>query len=169
MRCSSRISTRELKTTGMLNPTWTEATGVAGFSGRWVLDDTPGTPLGFFPLWQGMGSSEDEVRQCSGGLLKYLKQCRAVFSTQWRGLATVAHRGLAIPLEPNFSIDYQGVSSQIDLVRKRTRKPLTLTEKILYGHLDDPEGQELERGSSMLRLRPKVSMLRRYCNAQRRY
>ncbi len=38
-------------------------------------------------------------------------------------------------------------------------QPLTLSEKIIYGHLDDPENQELKRGSSFLLLRPdRVAM-----------
>ena len=31
---------------------------------------------------------------------------------------------------------------------------MTLSEKILYSHLDDPAGQDIERGTSYLRLRP---------------
>lgn len=38
----------------------------------------------------------------------------------------------------------------------RLRRPLTLSEKILYGHLDDSQGQDIERGVSYLRLRPDV-------------
>ncbi len=30
---------------------------------------------------------------------------------------------------------------------------MTLSEKILYSHLDDPAGQDIERGTSYLRLR----------------
>ncbi|WWC93848.1 aconitate hydratase, mitochondrial [Kwoniella sp. B9012] len=71
-----------------------------------------------------------------------------------RGLATTA-KIQGSPLEANTFIDYEGVSQQITRVRKRHGKPLTLAEKILYGHLEDPEGQELKRGSSQLRLRPK--------------
>lgn len=33
-------------------------------------------------------------------------------------------------------------------------RPLTLSEKILYSHLDDPKNQEIERGKSYLKLRP---------------
>ncbi len=32
--------------------------------------------------------------------------------------------------------------------------PLTLAEKVVYGHLDDPVNQEIVRGKSYLRLRP---------------
>lgn len=36
---------------------------------------------------------------------------------------------------------------------------MTLSEKILYSHLDDPKGQEIERGKTYLRLRPdRVAM-----------
>lgn len=38
-------------------------------------------------------------------------------------------------------------------------RPLTLSEKILYSHLDDPKNQDIERGVSYLRLRPdRVAM-----------
>ncbi len=41
----------------------------------------------------------------------------------------------------------------------RLKRPLTLSEKILYSHLDDPEKQEIERDKSYLRLRPdRVAM-----------
>lgn len=38
----------------------------------------------------------------------------------------------------------------------RLRRPLTLSEKILYGHLDDPVNQDITRGTSYLKLRPDV-------------
>ena len=41
----------------------------------------------------------------------------------------------------------------------RLKRPLTLSEKILYGHLDQPKTQDIERGVSYLRLRPdRVAM-----------
>jgi aconitate hydratase len=39
-------------------------------------------------------------------------------------------------------------------VRARLDRPLTLAEKLLFGHLDDPSTQELRRGESHLSLRP---------------
>jgi aconitate hydratase len=36
----------------------------------------------------------------------------------------------------------------------RLNRPLTLSEKIVYGHLDDAENQEITRGKSYLKLRP---------------
>lgn len=41
----------------------------------------------------------------------------------------------------------------------RLQRPLTLSEKILYSHLDSPKDQDIERGVSYLRLRPdRVAM-----------
>ena len=39
----------------------------------------------------------------------------------------------------------------------RLKRPLTLSEKIVYGHLDDPHNQDIVRGSSYLKLRPDAS------------
>lgn len=44
-------------------------------------------------------------------------------------------------------------------LRKKLNRPLTLSEKVLYSHIDQPETQEIERGVSYLRLRPdRVAM-----------
>ena len=44
-------------------------------------------------------------------------------------------------------------------MRRRLNRPLTYAEKIVYGHLDDPEGQDIQRGVSYLKLRPdRVAM-----------
>ncbi|KAK7426317.1 Aconitate hydratase mitochondrial [Neonectria magnoliae] len=55
--------------------------------------------------------------------------------------------------EGNF-INYKKMSENLDIVRARLNRPLTYAEKILYSHLDDPHGQEIERGNSYLKLRP---------------
>src|SRR5258708_32523369 len=39
-------------------------------------------------------------------------------------------------------------------VRRRLGRPLTLADKVLLGHADDPEHQEMEAGKSYLFLRP---------------
>jgi aconitate hydratase len=46
------------------------------------------------------------------------------------------------------------MSENLAIVRSRLNRPLTYGEKILYSHLDDPHGQDLERGVSYLKLRP---------------
>eukprot|EP00882_Tetradesmus_deserticola_P001894 GHRQ01002032.1.p2 GENE.GHRQ01002032.1~~GHRQ01002032.1.p2 ORF type:complete len:346 (+),score=156.95 GHRQ01002032.1:455-1492(+) len=54
---------------------------------------------------------------------------------------------------------YRAMEGRLAIVRKRLNRPLTLAEKVVYGHLDDPEGQELQRGVSYLKLRPdRVAM-----------
>lgn len=54
---------------------------------------------------------------------------------------------------------YRLMNERIATVRSRLGRPLTLAEKIVYGHLDDPAGSELERGQSYIELRPdRVAM-----------
>ncbi|KAJ8345713.1 hypothetical protein SKAU_G00299060 [Synaphobranchus kaupii] len=61
--------------------------------------------------------------------------------------------------EPTSSINYDQLRTNISVVRKRLNRPLTLSEKIVYGHLDDPAGQDIARGRTYLRLRPdRVAM-----------
>ena len=56
--------------------------------------------------------------------------------------------------EANNFINYKKMSENLAVVRSRLNRPLTFAEKILYSHLDDPHGQEIERGVSYLKLRP---------------
>uniref|UniRef100_A0AAQ4NMW6 Aconitase 2 n=1 Tax=Gasterosteus aculeatus aculeatus TaxID=481459 RepID=A0AAQ4NMW6_GASAC len=61
--------------------------------------------------------------------------------------------------EPASSVNYGKMHENINIVRRRLGRPLTLSEKIVYGHLDDPAGQDIERGRTYLRLRPdRVAM-----------
>src|SRR5437588_12935954 len=54
---------------------------------------------------------------------------------------------------------YRRLADRVELGRRRLGRPLTLAEKILVNHLDDPEHQELERGRSYAELRPdRVAM-----------
>ncbi len=54
---------------------------------------------------------------------------------------------------------YERTRKNLAIVRERLGRPLTLSEKILFGHLDDPKGQELEAGKAYLLLRPdRVAM-----------
>ncbi|RSH87555.1 Aconitate hydratase mitochondrial [Apiotrichum porosum] len=57
-------------------------------------------------------------------------------------------------LESGKFINYQRIEDNLQIVRARLNKPLTLAEKIVYGHLDDPHHQEIVRGESYLKLRP---------------
>ncbi|HYS78790.1 MAG TPA: aconitase family protein, partial [Candidatus Dormibacteraeota bacterium] len=54
---------------------------------------------------------------------------------------------------------YHGMEKRLQVVRRRLNRPLTLSEKVLLGHLDDPETQALAPGASYLMLRPdRVAM-----------
>ncbi|CDS06861.1 Putative Aconitate hydratase [Lichtheimia ramosa] len=63
-------------------------------------------------------------------------------------------------LEKDKYINYQRIEDNLAVVRKRQvsraklNRPLTLSEKVVYGHLDDAENQDIERGKSYLKLRP---------------
>ncbi len=54
---------------------------------------------------------------------------------------------------------YEQTRQRLAIVRERLDRPLTLAEKVLFGHLADPAGQEFERGEATLALRPdRVAM-----------
>jgi aconitate hydratase len=54
---------------------------------------------------------------------------------------------------------YEKSRLRIGVVQTRLARALTLAEKIVFGHLDDPQNQELLRGKSFLLLRPdRVAM-----------
>ncbi len=54
---------------------------------------------------------------------------------------------------------YERTRARLAVIRKRLGRPLTLAEKIVFGHLDDPGHAELEPGKSYLALRPdRVAM-----------
>ncbi len=56
---------------------------------------------------------------------------------------------------PEMAADiYRAMERRLEIVRSRLRRPLTLSEKVLLGHLEDPERQELTAGASYLLLRP---------------
>src|SRR5215467_15192351 len=49
---------------------------------------------------------------------------------------------------------YETMERNLAIVRRRLGRPLTLADKVLLGHLDDPENQEIEPGKSYLLLHP---------------
>ncbi|XP_043251465.1 aconitate hydratase, mitochondrial-like isoform X1 [Colletes gigas] len=56
-------------------------------------------------------------------------------------------------------LPYDKLEENLKAVKRRLNRPLTLSEKVLYSHLDDPSKQEIARGTSYLRLRPdRVAM-----------
>lgn len=62
-------------------------------------------------------------------------------------------------LDKDVYLPYEKLQQRLDIVKKRLNRPLTMSEKVLYSHLDDPKNQDIERGTSYLRLRPdRVAM-----------
>ncbi len=54
---------------------------------------------------------------------------------------------------------YRKMDERIAVIRKRLGRPLTLAEKHIFGHLDDPHTEDLLPGRSYLQLRPdRVAM-----------
>ena len=54
---------------------------------------------------------------------------------------------------------YATTRARLEIIKKRLNRPMTLGEKIIYGHLADPQNQEIERGKSFLLLHPdRVAM-----------
>ena len=59
---------------------------------------------------------------------------------------------------PTIEQTYAKMDARLAVVRKTLNRPLTLAEKILFGHLDDPT-TKVERGKTYLKLRPdRVAM-----------
>ncbi|HEV8202532.1 MAG TPA: aconitate hydratase, partial [Candidatus Polarisedimenticolia bacterium] len=67
---------------------------------------------------------------------------------------------LSIESDPGMvSRVYREMEGRLAIVRKRLGRPLNLTEKIFFGHLADPDHQDLDAGRSYLMLRPdRVAM-----------
>ena len=54
---------------------------------------------------------------------------------------------------------YKTMDRNLEILRRRLNRPMTLAEKVLLGHLDDPKNQELRPGEGYLQLRPdRVAM-----------
>ncbi|XP_049801631.1 probable aconitate hydratase, mitochondrial [Schistocerca nitens] len=74
-------------------------------------------------------------------------------------LAAAARKVATSRLDKDSYLPYEKLEKNLGIVKKRLARPLTLTEKVLYSHLDEPEKQDIERGKSYLRLRPdRVAM-----------
>ncbi len=54
---------------------------------------------------------------------------------------------------------YDTTRKNLEVIRGRFNQPLTLTEKVLFGHLADPENEVLNRGKAYIQLQPdRVAM-----------
>ncbi|XP_037024649.1 probable aconitate hydratase, mitochondrial isoform X2 [Bradysia coprophila] len=79
---------------------------------------------------------------------------------RWFHASCVASAKVAMSkFDQGVYMPYEKLAGNIDQVKKRLNRPLTLSEKVLYSHLDKPSEQDIVRGESYLRLRPdRVAM-----------
>lgn len=76
-------------------------------------------------------------------------------SLDGRGAKGEDVRMVSIESTPAMALDvYETMERKLAIVRRRLRHPLTLADKVVLGHLEDPDRQELEPGTSYLLLRP---------------
>merc|ERR1719150_2294461 len=74
-------------------------------------------------------------------------------TTQWTAAVAMSK------FDATSEMPYEKLVSKLAVVKSRLGRPLTLSEKILYSHLDEPDSQDIVRGESYLRLRPdRVAM-----------
>src|SRR5690348_7633764 len=76
--------------------------------------------------------------------------CSILVDTHWRAQPVVTIESTAAMA----AAVYERMERALGVVRRRLGKPLTLADKVLLGHLDDPGAQEMEPGRSYLLLRP---------------
>lgn len=74
-------------------------------------------------------------------------------------LAAAAKKVAMSRFDQTSYLPFERLQENLDVVKGRLKRPMTLSEKILYSHLDDPKNQDIVRGKSYLRLRPdRVAM-----------
>ncbi|VDO82147.1 unnamed protein product [Haemonchus placei] len=87
---------------------------------------------------------------------------RIAWPTQIRGLHISSCWQANVPMskfDKEAYLPYEKLAHNLKIIRDRLKRPLTLSEKILYSHLDQPAAESIERGVSYLRLRPdRVAM-----------
>ncbi|KAH6880545.1 aconitase family-domain-containing protein [Thelonectria olida] len=83
---------------------------------------------------------------------------RALIWHQVRGFAVVSDRVALSPLEPYNPLDYTSRLNTLRRVKQSSTRPLTLSEKLLYSHLNSTEREwamdDIERGKTILQLQP---------------
>ncbi|KAL5278857.1 ACO2 family protein [Megaselia abdita] len=92
-------------------------------------------------------------------LLKASRYAVDMQSRNFHASCSVASKVAMSKFDSDVYMPYDKLKSTLKIVSGRLNRPLTLSEKILYSHIDDPKNQEVERGTSYLRLRPdRVAM-----------
>lgn len=94
------------------------------------------------------------ARGTRGGTPTFLTQRRAL-ATPTSSHIPSAHSD-SVPLSnlEQASLPYPRLQHNLNRIRQRLDRPLTLSEKILFSHLYHPDTQDLHRGKSSLQIRP---------------
>ena len=95
--------------------------------------------------------------------ISHLRNIRGVVNGATFSSSAPASNGvpmMSVLDQPQRPLPYQKMKKNLDIVRSGLGRGLTLGEKILYSHLDDPStAKSIQRGSTYLRLRPdRVAM-----------
>ncbi|KDD76061.1 aconitate hydratase [Helicosporidium sp. ATCC 50920] len=107
-------------------------------------------------------SSPSATMHCSKAARKALSlgRSRALYG-RIPGVASMSTKAPMSRMEPDEFVNdrYDAIEKRLSVVRGRLNRPLTFSEKVVYGHLDEPQSQDIVRGESYLRLRPdRVAM-----------
>ncbi|XP_034487898.1 probable aconitate hydratase, mitochondrial [Drosophila innubila] len=104
--------------------------------------------------------SKKIIAQTAERVRKLCRRAIGPLMSQWHASMSSKASGVSMTrLESGNPLPYKKLSEKLECISSRLDRPLTLSEKVLYSHLDDPSGQEIERGKSYLLLRPdRVAM-----------
>lgn len=96
---------------------------------------------------------------CSFQVRKAARYAVDIQQRQFHASCAAASKVALSKFDQTVYLPYEKLQKNLEVVKKRLGRPLTLSEKVLYSHLDDPANQDIERGVSYLRLRPdRVAM-----------
>lgn len=56
------------------------------------------------------------------------------------------------------SVPYEALAQKIEIVKRRLKRPLTLSEKVLYSHIDQPQTQVIKNKLKMFGLFLNVNL-----------
>jgi len=76
-----------------------------------------------------------------------------------RCLSSLSNQVPISHFDKNVYMPYEKLASNLKIIQDRLQRPFTMSEKVVYSHLDDAVNEEVERGTSYLKLRPdRVAM-----------
>ncbi|CAD6999338.1 probable aconitate hydratase, mitochondrial [Ceratitis capitata] len=101
-----------------------------------------------------------QLLRCINNRAHAIGQCApSIYSRNFHSSLYAASKVALSKFDSDVFLPYEKLTNNLKIVSDRLNRPLTLSEKILYSHLDDPKNQEIVRGTSYLRLRPdRVAM-----------